>query len=245
MGEPRPLHETDRLKAFSDSVFAFAATLLVVKLEVPTDIPALLEALAGFPAFALGFAALLSLWHNHRHFFAQYPIGDGWTVVINGVLLFVVLLYVYPLKLLTEVVAQRFLGVGSGDALAMPATQVRGLYLVYGAGFVAVFAAFTALHARAWATRVALRLDAVAQRRLWHDLTIYAVIGLVGVTSIAAAAADVGLSWGLPFWLYGLAPLAVAVQRALTGGAPDVAMASAGGRQGRTGGTSGTRSLRA
>ena len=205
--------ELARLNAFSDGVFALSATLLVVTLEVPSSYDALLDALRGFPAFFLGFAALVSLWFNHREFFARYRLGDGWTVALNGLLLFVVLLYVYPLKLLTEVVSERFLWAEPEVTAEMGRSETQGLFLVYGAGFAAVFALFTALHVRAWVAREPLALTPVERAELRRDTAIFAAIAGVGLVSIVAAALGLGLGWGLPFWLYGLAPVVVLAQR--------------------------------
>ena len=210
--------ELGRLNAFSDGVFALSATLLVVRLEVPTSYDALLEALRGFPAFFLAFAALVSLWFNHRGFFARYRLGDGWTVALNALLLFVVLLYVYPLKLLTEVVSERFLWAAPDVTVGMGRTETQGLFLVYGAGFAAVFALYTALHLRAWLLRDRLGLGERAAGELRNDIVILAAIACVGVVSMLAAAAGLGLGWGLPFWIYVLAPLAALAQRLLARG---------------------------
>lgn len=214
----RTNRDISRLQSFSDGVFALAATLLVVTLEVPGSYDALLEAMAGFPAFALGFAALVSLWYNHRQFFAEYPLGDGWTVALNSLLLFIVLLYVYPLKLLTAVVAERFLGATPDVVTQMGSAEIQGLFLIYGAGFVAIFAVFTALYVRAWRLRDELALDELGRYELLQNVASFAAIALVGVLSMLAAALGLGLGWGLPFWLYLLAPIVAVVERLLTAG---------------------------
>ena len=93
-------HEITRLEAFSDAVFGFAATLLVVALEVPATFPELVSNLRGFFAFGLSFAMLVLIWAAHNGFFRRYGMDDAGTVVLNSILLFVVLFYVYPLKFL-------------------------------------------------------------------------------------------------------------------------------------------------
>src|SRR5918912_701157 len=93
----RGLGEVARIEAFSDAVIAFAVTLLVVSLEVPKTFDELLLTMRGFFAFAICFALLLSVWYDHYKFFRRYGLMDTPTRWLNSALLFLMLLYVYPL----------------------------------------------------------------------------------------------------------------------------------------------------
>ena len=92
--------EITRLEAFTDAVFAFAVTLLVVSLEVPHTFADLMATMKGFVAFAICFAILVQVWYFHYKFSRRYGLQTLYTVVLNAALIFVVLFYVYPLKFL-------------------------------------------------------------------------------------------------------------------------------------------------
>jgi uncharacterized membrane protein len=171
-----------RIDALSDVVFGFAITLLVVSLEVPHTFDELNHSLRGFIPFAVCFVLLILLWYSHYKFFRRYGLHDNATIVINATLLFVVLFYVYPLKFLFTVLTNGWIG---QDATAFGSgAQMRELMVIYGLGFIAVYALFTILHWNAWRQRVALELNPVElflTRSAMVEYTAMASVGLISV----------------------------------------------------------------
>jgi uncharacterized membrane protein len=155
--------EVNRIEAFSDAVFGFALTLLVISLEVPHTFRELKVAMRGFPAFAICFAWLVSIWFQHYRFFRRYGLQDATTLVLNSILLFVVLFYVYPLKFLFSVLTSQILGIGEHRGTQQPApiasSDVPALMTIYGLGFVAVYLVLALLHWHAYRQRKRLELD--------------------------------------------------------------------------------------
>src|ERR1700709_156040 len=80
--------EMSRIDGFSDVVFGFALTLLVVSLEVPKTYAELHETLRGFLPFAISFLILMMVWFAHYKFFRRFGLHDKLTIIINAVLLF-------------------------------------------------------------------------------------------------------------------------------------------------------------
>lgn len=196
--------ESSRLEAFSDGVFAFAATLLVVSLEVPDSFDELLGDLAGFGAFALAFGALILLWTVHNAWFRRYGLQDRWTVALNGCLLFVILFYVFPLKFVAAGITGLLFGIG--DYSRMPRIesldQLSSLFLLYGLGFVLIFTFVSLMYRHAARRAGVLNLD-TSEVREAHRLTRhYAILVVVGLLSMLLAWLEIGLEIGLPGWIY-------------------------------------------
>src|SRR3979411_2612932 len=76
--------EVSRLEGFSDAVFAFAITLLVVSLEVPKTYHELMAVIRGFPAFAICFALIFQVWWRHYKFFRTYDFeSDPFVITLT------------------------------------------------------------------------------------------------------------------------------------------------------------------
>jgi uncharacterized membrane protein len=188
--------EVTRLEGFSDAVFGFALTLLVVSLEVPRSFDDLMRAMRGFIAFAICFAMLVNVWEKHYRFFRRFGLQDGATLTLNCALLFVVLFYVYPLKfVMTSFIDSLVFRQSSID---IRDSQIAGLFGIYGAGFAAVFLLFAWLYAYAWKRRDALELD---------ELERYLTRGEIMRNLLMAALAlvSIGLAYLLPLHWRGMA----------------------------------------
>jgi uncharacterized membrane protein len=181
------------MEGFSDAVFAFAITLLVVSLEVPTTFDELLATMRGFFAFAICFYLLLVVWFEHYKFFRRYGLDDFYTMRLNAALLFIVLFYVYPLKFLFTLLVDQLLGYSTvvnpstGAIEEIENGQLPLLMVIYGAGFVAVQLVFVLLYLRAYVLRDTLRLDA-HERSITREEILNFLLGMgVGLISIAIA----------------------------------------------------------
>ncbi len=60
-------NEISRVEGFTDAVFAFAVTLLVVALEVPHTFDGLMDVVRGFPAFVICFTLLMTVLERPLH----------------------------------------------------------------------------------------------------------------------------------------------------------------------------------
>ena len=66
--------EVSRLEAFSDVIFGFALSLIVISLEVPKTYDALMETMRGVVPFAFCFVIFIGLWFAHHEFFKRYAL---------------------------------------------------------------------------------------------------------------------------------------------------------------------------
>ena len=194
--------EGTRLESFSDAVFAFALTLIVVSLEVPKSFADLIGVMRGFPAFALCFTLLATIWNTHYKFSRRYGLDDTITRFLTCVLLFIVLFFVYPLKFLFSLSIGDMLFGRSVTAPLIRESEVSTLFSIYSFGFAGVYLAFTLLYLHAWRLRDVLGLSEI--EKLETRFVIYRLLTVAAVGLVVAGLALLPLfpSWaGLIYFL--------------------------------------------
>ncbi|KQW86555.1 TMEM175 family protein [Brevundimonas sp. Root1279] len=146
---PTTVHtaEAHRLDAFVDAAFAFAVSLLIIAGGEPLrSFDELLGALSRIPAFAGGFALLMMFWLAHRTWSALQPPRDKLATVLSLAIVFSVLVFVFPLRLLIETAAFFLSGETlAGQGLISDLDQLAWTYFIYGVGFAVLSTLFALL----------------------------------------------------------------------------------------------------
>jgi uncharacterized membrane protein len=180
--------EMTRLETFTDAAFAFAVTLLVVGGgdSVPSNSEELRAALNQVPAFAASFANIMLFWYAHHKWSRRYGLEDTKSVLISLTLIFVVLIYVYPLKA-TYSGALEFFSNGYLESYFELSSfeDLRSLFFVFGTGYAALSATIVLLyrHALSVGDRLSLnvleRFDSTTEYSFWTINVLVALISVV------------------------------------------------------------------
>jgi len=180
--------EVSRVEGFTDAVFAFAVTLLVVALEVPHTFKGLMDVVRGFPAFVVCFVLLMAFWNAHYRYHRRYGLEGTFTRVMTMAILVLVLFSVYPLKFLFTLLTVQIFGLDLRDAPHLDGRdQVTTLYLIYGLGLAGVYGLYAVLYGYALAKREQLGLDAAETILTRSSLAAYLIYVGVCLLSITLA----------------------------------------------------------
>lgn len=191
-----------RLEVFSDAAFAFAVTTLVVTSgEIPGDYQELITALKKVPSFALSFAQIIVFWITHRSWSRRYGLEDFWTTFLTMIMIFTILVYVFPLRLMfsmfmSYVVTPAWI---PSEFEVNSAAEIFGLFIIYGIGFAILSAVLMLLYYRAYYCRQLLALNKQEVIFTKQGIGIWAIQSVVGLVSALCA-------WLLPPQIGMLAP---------------------------------------
>lgn len=177
--------EMTRLETFADAAFAFAVTMLVISIDtIPGNLSELIEALKGAPAFAASFATIMSFWSGHNRWSRHYGLEDGITIFLTLCLIFIVLLFLYPLKLVFSALFSWVTGGWIPSQFEISSQrEMADLFIVYGLGFAAIALIIALLDARAWSKRMNLHLDDAEQLRTREDIITWTLMCGTGALS--------------------------------------------------------------
>lgn len=209
MTEKPALRSASRVDAFVDAAFAFCMTLLVVSGGQIQSAADLQQALMRVPAFAVGFALLALFWWSHHAFRKLYRADDGASLLLSLMIVFVIMIYVYPLRLLGESTAYFLSGRNlPASDLVRSVGDMQVLYVVYGTGFMVLSFLYMLLYRLA-----ARRAEEPENRRMGglHAGT-WIICGLVGAISVGLALwLPAGNPWsaGFPGMAYMLIPVLI------------------------------------
>ncbi len=214
-----------RIEAFSDVVFGFSLTLLVVSLEVPHTFTDLLSDMRGFVPFAVCFALFAQVWWLHHNFFRRYGLDDTVTATLNFILLFVVLFYTYPLKFVFTGIFNQLTGheaVRDVSGKMIPwiqPQQAPTLMIIYGLGYATLFVIFVLLYWNALRQKQELELTPIElfdTRTSMIESIFQAGIGITSAVTAAALPANVAGLAGYTFFLIPIGMTIIGMTRGKT-----------------------------
>lgn len=207
--------EVTRLEAFVDASFAFSLTLLVIFFnDLPDTIAELRAAIRRVPTFAACFTLLMLFWAGHNRWSRRFGLDDPRSTVLSLALVLTVMVYVYPLRMVTSAGLSIVTGGwvpnelgGLGETWLL---DLQTAFMVYSIGFGVLSLLLWLLNAHA--LRMADELVLSARERYdtgteigMHRIATLTAIASMGISLIVLAlGTERANAWsaGLPMWAY-------------------------------------------
>lgn len=182
--------EVTRLEAFLDAAFAFAVTLMVISLdEIPKNATELIAALKSVPAFGGSFLVIALFWRGHADWSRHYGLNDRYSQRLSLLLVFLVLIFVYPLRMVFSVF---FAWITNGTLPANLSFEtiddIRLVFIVFALAFGSMGTAMFGLYRHAWSQRARIGLDAIESLMTRHAVMRWGLLPLFSLLSLALAA---------------------------------------------------------
>lgn len=179
-----------RIETFVAAAFAFAVTMLVISLgTVPSTFEAFIVAVKQIPSFAASCATIFWIWHSHANWCRRYGLEDGPTIVLSGLLIFLVLIYIYPLRLMMQGLFYTISGGFFPMEMSMESfAQLRFMFAFYALGFLLLCCNFMALNYHALRKAEPLELSKFEVFDTQSDVFIWVAAGTVCCLSLLGAA---------------------------------------------------------
>ncbi len=175
-----------RIETFVAAAFAFCLTMLVISVDhIPNNFDEFIVAAKNIPAFAASFAVITWIWFEHAHWCRRFGLEDGISVFLSCVLVFLVLIYVYPLRIMMQ---SLFAFISDGFfPFGLEFTdfwQLRFMFSFYALGFMALCATFIFLFRHTLAKAELLGLSRTEKTELTADTLSWMGTGIVATVSL-------------------------------------------------------------
>ena len=166
--QPDPLfrirgEKIHRIESFSDAVFAFSISLLIMSLEGPQTFKELMTIVEGFLPFLATVVLVILFWNQQNRYFRHYGFNDSLIAWLNVMLLVVVLFYVYPLKflfsLLLSMVTHANYFPKAGNEHILELRDFPTLVMIYSIGYAVIWLLFFLMYETAWYRRKKIELN--------------------------------------------------------------------------------------
>lgn len=210
--------DTTRLEAFVDAAFAFALTLLVISFDaVPQSFDELVKALQAVPAFLFGFSILAMFWLAHRNWSKRFGLDTTFATVVSLALVFVLLVYVYPLRAMAAAAISAFTNGWLPSEFHIDSIgKVRGLFVIYGTGFLVSNLCIVLLNAHALKNADDLGLTGEERLLTRHEVGAWLIVGSFGLVSSILALTVPDRLLGMAGWVYMALALVMPAYRFIT-----------------------------
>jgi uncharacterized membrane protein len=177
-----------RLENFSDAVFAFSITLLMISLEVPKTFSQILALSDELIAFAINIIPLFIIWQQHRLFFRRFGLDDGTILLWNTALIFIVLIFIFPLKFLSlfliRFLSWIFFGTENVFTTMIEGFQVPWLMVYYGIGVIGILFVFSRFYKHALKMKEKLKLNDQEKNYTKYYYRLYSQLCFIPLISI-------------------------------------------------------------
>jgi hypothetical protein len=104
-------------------------------------------AIKGIPAFLLSVTQLVWIWYTHNVWSKRFGLDNAMTVALSTALLSVILIYIYPLRIMFEGMFSWFTGGYLPVDFAMSSyTDLSTMFVFLGTGFFSLSLIFVLMH---------------------------------------------------------------------------------------------------
>ncbi|MEL6971028.1 MAG: TMEM175 family protein [Bacteroidota bacterium] len=203
-----------RLEALSDGVFALAIAMLLLSTSVPETFDELWRLFSDLIPFGICSVFIFWIWRSQVIFFQRFGLTEDQRVIrLSFALLMLVLFYVYALKFLMNWLINFFSGGIRSLIYGLPLRETVGylmevvnfmdmpkLMLIYGLGFMGVFALFALLYRYVLQHQNTLELSPLERLETQHSS--YQYQGMVVVGGVAVFFAVLGLFSDWPWFSF-------------------------------------------